>query len=53
MTFDWGWKAAADLIERALQTRDPGLTVIKGSPWLAQLVDEPRYQAVVHSVGLP
>jgi adenylate cyclase len=40
-------------LERAYRQRDPGLTEIKGNPWLKSVEGDARYREIVRKVGLP
>ncbi len=47
----WGRNSEAlDRLERARKVGDPGLTVLTVDPFVAPLVNEPRYRALVRSI---
>lgn len=44
---------AIDALQRALESRSPVLPLVSGDPCFARLHDDPRFQRIVASTGLP
>jgi TolB-like protein/tetratricopeptide (TPR) repeat protein len=44
---------AFEWLARAYENRDPGLTEIRGDPFLKPIEGDPRYRELLHKMGLP
>lgn len=53
LAFAGDLEQAFEWLERARQQRDPGLSALLGNPLLTKLHDDPRWAALLASLGLP
>jgi hypothetical protein len=51
--FDGEVERAFEWLERARDQRDPGLSALLGNPLLRSLHGDPRWAALLQSLGLP